>query len=372
MLKYFSTNKITLYLLKEFIKIFLLIIFSISILVFIIDFMEFFPKIQRYSIQPIDALKIVIFRIPSMIESFLQFVILLAVIFTLIKISSRSELTILYINNFSPWRILKIYSICAFIMGLFVIFFLNFLFSNLVKQSQIIENKYSQKEDKYFIESTDGIWFKQIDPDTHNEFIVRAKRIYINELLFRDVVIVVNDENNEYKQRYNVNSMKLIKDYFVLNNVNIFEQNKKVEFKDKIVLKTNISRDFMKKQMQNKYEDIDLIPLYSLNKLIKEFDALGFDTHKFIVKKHNLLLTPFLYVLMVFIGVLFSNSNQRVANYFLMIFKTICLGVVLFVSQNILFELGASNKINFFLSTWGFLLFLFLLMYCFLIKKIEL
>ena len=372
MFKYFPTKRITFYLLKEFIKIFLLIILSISILVFIIDFMEFFPKIQRYSIQPMDAIKIIIFRIPNMIESFLQFIILLAVTFTIIKISSRSELTILYINNFSPWKVLKIYSICAFTIGLFVIFFLNFIFSNLVKQSQIIENKYSQKEDKYFIESTDGIWFKQIDPDTHNEFIVRAKRVYINELLFKDIIIIINDKNNEYKHRYNVESMKLIKDYFILNNINIFEQNKRVEFKDKIVLKTNISQDFMKKQIQNKYEDIDLIPLYSLNKLIKEFDALGFDTHKFIEKKHNLLLTPFLYVLMVFIGVLFSNSNQRVANYFLMIFKTICLGVALFVSQNILFELGASNKINFLLATWGFLLFLFLLMYCFLIKKIEL
>lgn len=372
MLNYFTTKKITFYLIKEFIKIFLLIIFSISILIFIIDFMEFFPQIQKFSIQPLDAIKIIAFKIPGMIESFLQFVILLTVIFTMTKISSKSELTILYINNYSPWKILKIYSVFVFITGIIVILFLNFFFSNLTKQSKMIENKYSQQEDKYFIESNNGIWFKQIDTNTKAEFIVKAERVYINELSFKNVIIVIYDKNGLYKKRYNVDNMVLIDNYFILNNVNIFTKNNKIEYKDRILLNTDISKNFMRRQIQNKYEDIDLIPFYSLHKLINEFEKLGFNTHKFIVKQHSFLLTPFLYILMVLVGILFSNNNQRSTNYFITIFKTICCGIIIFIIQNILFELGAVNKINFLLSTWGVLLILYMIIYSLLIKKIEL
>ena len=366
MFRYFPIKTVSLYLIKEFLKIFALIIFSISILVFIVDFMEFFPNIQKFSIPPVDAIKIVVFRIPNMLESFLQFLILLTTIFTVIKIASRSELTVLYVNGFSTWKILKIYSYLVFVIGLVVIFFLNFLFSVLAKQSKLMENRYSRKENEYFIESNSGIWFRQIDPETNVEFIVRAKKVYVNELRF------LVDSNGEYKQRYNVNTMILSKDYFILKGVAIFDKNKQVDFKNEILLKTNVSQDFMKKQIQNKYEDVNLIPLYSLNKLIKEFKNLGFDTHKFMVKKHNLLITPFSYVLMVCIGILFSNNNQRTSKYSLMIFKTICAGIIVFIIQNTLFELGAVNKINFLLSTWGVLIFLFLTIYTLLIKKIEL
>ena len=161
MFKDFFAKRINIYLLKEFIKIFLLMLFSIFLLVFIIDFLEFSQNIHKHSIPPIDAIKIVLYRVPSMIESFLQFIILLSIVFTITKISIKSELTILYTNGFSSWKILKLYSVFIFIFGLVVIFFLNFLFSNLLKQSSIIENSYTKKENRYFVESYNYIKYKR-------------------------------------------------------------------------------------------------------------------------------------------------------------------------------------------------------------------
>lgn len=370
MFKDFFAKRINIYLLKEFIKIFLLMLFSIFLLVFIIDFLEFSQNIHKYSIPPIDAIKIVLYRVPSMIESFLQFIILLSIVFTITKISIKSELTILYTNGFSSWKILKLYSVFIFIFGLVVIFFLNFLFSNLLKQSSIIENSYTKKENRYFVESKNGIWFKQnYDSD---EILIRASKVYVNELIFKDVIFLFFDKDDNYIKRYDVDEVSLSDDYFILKNIHIYEKNKKIKYEKTMLLETNISRNFMKKLIQNKYENVDLIPLFLLPSLIRDFSNLGFDVHKFIVREHNLLLTPFLYVLMVFVAVLFSNNNSRNTNYFNVFFITICYGVVFFILQNILFELGSSNKINFFISTWGFLLFSFLIIFMFLIKKIEL
>lgn len=370
MFKDFFAKRINIYLLKEFIKIFLLMLFSIFLLVFIIDFLEFSQNIHKYSIPPIDAIKIVLYRVPSMIEGFLQFIILLSIVFTITKISIKSELTILYTNGFSSWKILKLYSVFIFIFGLVVIFFLNFLFSNLLKQSSIIENAYTKKENRYFVESKNGIWFKQ--NYDNNEILIRASKVYVNELIFKDVIFLFFDKDDNYIKRYDVDEVNLSDEYFILKNIHIYEKNKKIKYEKTMLLETNISRNFMKKLIQNKYEDVDLIPIFLLPSLIRDFSNLGFDVHKFIVREHNLLLTPFLYVLMVFVAVLFSNNNSRNTNYFNVFFITICYGVVFFILQNILFELGSSNKINFFISTWGFLLFSFLIIFMFLIKKIEL
>ena len=345
-------------------------LFSIFLLVFIIDFMEFSQNIQKFSIPPLDAIKIVLYRVPNMIESFLQFIILLSTVLTMTKIATKSELTVLYANGYSSWKILKIYSLFIFFVGLLVIFFFNYLFSNLTRESVLIENSYTRKDNKYFIESSNGIWFKQTD--NNNDIIIRADKVYVNELNFRNLILIFVDQKNNYLKRYDAEEAILSDNYFILKNVKIYRKNSKIVFKEKMMLKTDISQNFMRKLIQNRYEDIDLIPLFNLPSLIKEFSALGLDVHKFIVREHSLLLTPFMYILMVCVAILFSNNNHRSTNYFIIFFKTICYGVGFFILQSTLFELGSSNKINFILSTWGFLGLSFLIIYVLLVKKIEL
>lgn len=365
-------DKITNYLLKEFMKIFLLILVSIFILVFIIDFLEFLPKTETYSIPPFEAIKIVLFRIPVMIENFLQFIILISTVLTLTKISSKSELTVMYSSGISTWKIIKIYSIYVFFIGLLVIFFLNLLFAKLNKISTLTENKYTKYENKYFIENSNGLWFKQpnIKKNT-GEVLIRANKVYLEDLIFKNCILIFM-ENDGFKKRYNVETMYLKNGYWLLDSVYIFKKDKIMNFKKELKLPTQLSKKFVKQQIQNKYEDLDLIPFFSLNKLIKEFKDSGLDIYKFVVKKYILMLTPFMYVLMVFIGILFSNNYQRDNKSVLNIFKTIVFGICIFVIQNTLFELASANKINLLLSTWGFFIFMLMIIYCLLIKKIEL
>lgn len=368
----FLPSKISKYFLIEFIKIFLLILFSISILVFIVDFLEFLPKIDKYAIPSFIAIKIILYRIPNMIEEFLEFMILLSVVFTMTKIASKSELTVIYSSGYSSWKILKIYSIFIFFLGIFNICCMDLVSTNLVKQSTILENKYTKNEKKYFVRSRNGLWLKQINPDNKkDEIIIRAEKVYLEDLVFKDCILEFLDSGN-FKKRYNVGSIKLENGFWNLRNIYIFAEDKKLDFQEELKIPTNISQDFMKQQIQNRYENLDLIPLFSLNKLIKEFKISGLDTNKFIVKKHILILTPFIYVLMIFFGLLFSDNNQRNTKNIVNIFKALICGICIFVIQNTLFELALANKINVFFATWGFVILLFITSCFFLIKKIEL
>ncbi|MDR1945341.1 MAG: LptF/LptG family permease, partial [Candidatus Peribacteria bacterium] len=262
-------NIITKYLIKEFLKIFFLIILSVFILIFIVDFLEFSSRIQKYSIPPKDSIKIILYRIPLMLETFLQFIVLLSINFTLTKISIKSELTILYASGYSAWKILRIYSAIALGIGLFTVLFLNFFFSNLYKQSKTIENIYTKNKDESFIGLDNGIWFKQID-EKNNDIVIRASGVYLENLTFEDVVIIFN-KNGKFEKRYNVEKMILTDNFWILHNINIIRQNEKIAFKKKDILSTQLSKKFVQQQIQNKYEDVNLIPFFSLNKLIKEF-----------------------------------------------------------------------------------------------------
>ena len=348
----FLPNKINRYFLTEFIKIFLIILFSIFILVFIVDFLEFLPRIEKYLIPSFMAIKIILFRIPNMIEDFLEFIILLSIVFTMTKIASKSELTIIYASGYSNWRILKIYSIFMFLIGIFILSCVNVVSINLKRQSIMIENKYTKNEKKYFVESKNGLWFKIIDSNNiDNEIIIRAEKVYLYDLIFKDCIMELLDNGN-FKKRYNAETMKFIDGFWNLRNVYIFTENKKIEFESEIKIPTNVSQNFIRQQIQNKYENLDLISLFSLDRFIKEFKISGLDFHKFLVKKNILILKPFIYILMVFFGILFSDNTQRNTKNIANIFKTVVCGICIFVVQNTLFELALANKINVFFATW--------------------
>jgi lipopolysaccharide export LptBFGC system permease protein LptF len=72
------------------------------------------------------------------------------------------------------------------------------------------------------------------------------------------------------------------------------------------------------------------------------------------------------------IGILFSDNNQRSAKYSYNTLKTIILGICIFITQNILFDLASVDKVNLIFSTWGSFLFIIILVYVLLIKKLEL
>lgn len=318
------------------------------------------------------AIKIVLFRIPSMMEEFFQFMVLIAMTFTMAKIASKSELTIIYSSGYSMWKVLRNYSIFIFLFGLFSICCLNLLFTNLKKESIFLENKYTKHENKYFVEYKNGLWFKQIDINNKDvEIIIRADRAYLNDLSFDNCILLFTKSGN-FEKRYEAESMKLINGMWVLKNINIYSEDKEKNFEEELRIPTNISQDFMRQQIQNKYEDIELIPLFSLNKLIKEFKISGLDTYRFVARKNILTLTPFIYILMIMLGVLFSNNHQRNTKNILNIFEAIVCGICIFVVQNILFELAMAGKINLFIATWGFLIFGYFTVIVLLLKKIEL
>ena len=124
-------NKINLYVIKEFCKMFIYITLSTILLVFFIDFLEFYSKVEKYNIKILDAIRIVLYKTPEIIDTALYFIILLSSSFTLTKFSLTSELVAVNAHKKSLFSLIKTKTFFIFIFGILYITFINPFMMNL-------------------------------------------------------------------------------------------------------------------------------------------------------------------------------------------------------------------------------------------------
>ena len=231
-------------------------------------------------------------------------------------------------------------------------------------------NRPMEKEESEYITNRHGIWFNQLNNEENT--IIRSQRVYLDNLLFRDVVLITMTDN-EFKTHITADSLQLVDGEFVLKNVYMTQKNQDLQFFENFKINTKLTEKFLRQKIQNEYQNLDTIPFVELNNMIKNFKESGLDNKKFAIKKINYLLLPFIYALMVMLSGVFACSlNNRLGNTFIVIGITILSGLVIFVFQNILFELGNAGIINIFYSTFFPMIVLFLIILISMINKIEL
>ena len=368
-------DKIDLYVLKEFCKMFLYMIVGTILFVFFIDFLEFYGKIERYNINILDAIKIVFYRTPTIIETALYFIILLSSSFTLTKLSLTSELVAINANKKSLLDIVTIKSIFIFLFGILYILYINPLTTKLSKTSIELERKYTKKEKIDYLSVKNGIWFKQsnIEDDVNiGEIIFRANKFYSDEMKFENVNITFVSNNNSFQKRIDSKVMEYKGNNFVLRDNNVLKGKYNNEHIEELVIPTKLTEKFLKQHIQNKYKDISTISFLELYKLIKEFKISNLDVNRFVIKQYTLILVPFMYVVMIMISYAFLNINSRKQDYILNIFKTIVCGFAIFTMQNVLTKLGTSGILNPFFSTFIPFFVILLITIIIMIKKIKL
>ncbi len=345
-------DKIDKYVFKEFCKMFFYMILCTAILVSFINFLEYYGDIEKLKIGIFDAIKIVLLRTPPVIESTLYFIILLSNSFALTKLSLTSELTAIVANKKSLIDTIVIESLFVFIFGIIHVLYINPYISKMLKISNDIEKKYTNKKKDDYMSTKSSIWFKQtnIENDVNiGEIIFKAEELYLETLEFKNVSLIFTTNNNLFQKRINADSMQYNKEYFTLKNCQTIKNDTK--YVDEVKIPTKLTEKFLKQYVQNQYKDIDTIPFDELIKLIAEFKKSDLNTTKFIVKLYTMLLIPFMDVVMIILSYAFLSINSRKQDYILNIFKTIISGFTIYMLQNTLIKLGSSGIISEFTST---------------------
>lgn len=365
-------NKVNKYIIIEFIKIFLLIYFSIFLLTFVIDYLDFITKAKAVTINNnFIVLLIILLKTPLLVEELTIFAILISVSLTLKKFISTNEMIIFLCNEYSSWKIIKILSYILIIFSFVNIFIINPFFILLNKKSKQIELFYTEKETNYFISSNNGLWFKFTSLNGQKNIIFRSSKIYLKELKFLDNIVIIFNENGVFEERLVIEEMIFNNGNFDLQKIFSNQKEKQTNIFEKQVLETNLTKDFILQQIQNKYENVNLMSIFKIVNLIKIFKKVNLNNHIFIVKLVIYILTPLIFIIMSLTAHLFINNFSRRNNFVLEFLLVIICGVLFFVIFYFIKELIYANKISVFYLI-NYILSIFLVLLILLIRKINL
>jgi lipopolysaccharide export system permease protein len=367
----FFSKTLAAYLVKDFLKTFLLLYLAVLFLVFVVDYVEFLSKERNHIVPLLVGIKIVAYRTPHIIETLFQFLVLLSSAITLKKLSSRGELTAMYVNGFSLWRIVITFSILSLVIGFLNILAVNPIFIRTSKISKKIEMFHTKREEGEFVESSNGIWFEQRNPKNNEKIVLRTAKIYLDEMIFKDNTMLILDEREKFLKKFDVEELVLFENFWLAKGVFTMERGEPIKFAEKMTIPTNLKKDFIIQKIKNKYENINYMNVYQLIEFYGAFKTHKLGYNKFLAKINIMFYSPFALALMCMAAVIFITNTLRKNSTLVEIFGATVAGVVIFIVQNTVYELVLAGKISIF-YIWYMACFFFILAFIFLIRKIEL
>jgi len=343
MIRSFLINK---YLAKEFIKI----VINTSIIFFCLGFiMNIFEEInffKDFNVAIITPIILSLLFVPSLLNYFFPFVILLSGMWFFLKIKKTDELTSMNVSGMSNLSVIIIPSILSIILGIFFVTALNPITSLLVKKYETVKGNYEKEQDYLATVTVNGIWIKERGLKAN--YMIRASRLEKENLM--GVTIYEFDKDNNFTRRIEADSANITSLKWVLKNITVINS-------DGIMLTEPIKDPFYFsmydiKKIKSLYSNLDTISFWDLEHEINLLKQRGYSTREMQVKLHRSLAFPFFLLSMVLLSSVFTLGTTFKENNWTYVFLTIISSVLIFFFNDFSAALGKTDKLPVELSVW--------------------
>ena len=343
MIRSFLINK---YLAKEFIKI----VINTSIIFFCLGFiMNIFEEInffKDFNVAIITPIILSLLFVPSLLNYFFPFVILLSGMWFFLKIKKTDELTSMNVSGMSNLSVIIVPSFLSIILGIFFVTALNPITSLLVKKYETVKGNYEKEQDYLATVTVNGIWIKERGLKAN--YIIRASHLEKENLM--GVTIYEFDKDNNFTRRIEADSANITSLKWVLKNITVINS-------DGIMLTEPIKDPFYFsmydiKKIKSLYSNLDTISFWDLEHEINLLKQRGYSTREMQVKLHRSLAFPFFLLSMVLLSSVFTLGTTFKDNNWTYILLTITASVVIFFFNDFSAALGKTDKLPIELSVW--------------------
>ena len=343
MIRSFLINK---YLAKEFIKI----VINTSIIFFCLGFiMNIFEEInffKDFNVTITIPIILSLLFVPSLLNYFFPFVILLSGMWFFLKIKKTDEITSMNVSGMSNLSVIIIPSILSIILGIFFVTALNPITSLLVKKYETVKGNYEKEQDYLATVTVNGIWIKERGLKAN--YMIRASHLEKENLM--GVTIYEFDKDNNFTRRIEADSANITSLKWVLKNITVINS-------DGIMLTEPIKDPFYFsmydiKKIKSLYSNLDTISFWDLEHEINLLKQRGYSTREMQVKLHRSLAFPFFLLSMVLLSSVFTLGTTFKENNWTYVFLTITASVVIFFFNDFSAALGKTDKLPVELSVW--------------------
>lgn len=290
----FRPNVLTLFLMRRFFASFLLVMLTVSGVIFAVTFVE------RLSSNP-DALSTIMdawVRLLEYIPMFLPLAVFMGTLVAFYNLTKSSELVIISGAGLSPFQIARPFLIGACIIGIIATCLVNPYSVNLTTrkltnhQLQLIDN---------------AIWLRE---SADNGFLtVRAMGMNISKehnIIFRDITVLSQNEKFKLKERISAKTAVLSENGFDIEKASIINSDGIPTSGDR-----HIETKLTPQTVLDRYLQPDQISFWKLPNFIRKMNAIGVSTRGHLVQFWTLLFLPLNMMAMVMLGIAFSQTRQR-------------------------------------------------------------
>ena len=205
--------------------------------------------------------------------------------------------------------------------------------------------------------SETGLWLRE--KNENFEYVINAQHYSFENNTLKNVKIFKYDHNNKFKERIDVENVRMINDqYWELTNGFKLEINKTPSAFSKDQIDINLDAE----KIEKNFRPPDTISFWSLNEYIKNLESSGFSIKKHVIYKNYLFSFPLILISMVLLGCLLSIKKERVKKNAIKIIYGLIIGLIFHFTSDVVKTLGQSSDLNIFLTVWAApLIFIFLL-----------
>ncbi len=327
------------YIAKKNILYLLIILFIVSVMMIIFDFMELVKISYNANLKMSMILKLAALKNYCHVEKTFPFIFIISTILTYANLTKSFELIVARSYGMSVWQFISPAIAVAFLFGIINVFILNPIGSSMLGKYEKLEATHLKGQSSAIAISSNGLWLKETT-ETGN-IIIHALRVLQEKKELFEVTYFITDKNYKFLKRVYANSARLDdNNFWILSDVDITNSDYSIEHKETYIMPTKIS--FL--QIQESVISPDTISIYKLPAFIKTTQDSGFSTLKHLNYFYRIVASPFYYVSMVLIGIIFATKLSRSGRVGGFMFLGIIVGFLIYFLSDVITAIGIAGN----------------------------
>jgi lipopolysaccharide export system permease protein len=345
---------LAIYFGKRYLISFIRVFLSIVLLVLLFDFLTNLNRLNGIEAQIWNALILSLLRTTTYLSLAMPLIIMLSALAFSVSLSRSNEFIVLRASGVSALKGLFSVILSAFFLGIISIFILDPLAGKMIGYYDIKLDKLRSKEQSQVLINDNGYWMRQATLNGHQ--IIKAVSVSNNGQRLHQVTIFNYDKNGLVTERFFSESAALKKNELLLTNTIKWSDTKIKKnpiIANEKIKKLNIKTEITPTQLLDGYASPETISPWNMNKQIKKVKSSGFSVLKYQSKKMEQYARPFLFIVMVILGTVFTLQNSRSRNIGISVVLAVASGFFLHFFQNFCTTLGRSGEIPLIVATWS-------------------
>jgi lipopolysaccharide export system permease protein len=334
------------YILKEYLRSFIITCVAFIALYLIVDFFEKIRMFLSNHASVIQMATYFLFSIPMIVSLILPAAVLLATLITYSNLSKYNEITAMKANGISLYRMSSPVLIFAAIIAVSLFYFSELITPAALQKTENIVMVEVQKQKALGFFKQNEIWYHS------DKAIYNFKMFDVTANILRGVTINYINPDFTLKMRIDAERAQWENNHWIFYNLLLtrFDDHNSpvLEWsKQKIIDLPEKPSDF--KIMQ---KDAEKMGFFDLRKYIRKIQAEGYDATRYLVDLHGKIAFPLVTLILVIIGISFSLRQERHGGVMQSLGIGIVIGFSYWIVHAFSMSLGRSGTLPAILSAW--------------------